>query len=242
MDSTPEELAKLREEISKTLAAAVLPAEAQWLLEYRATDRIKKEVWRDLLFLLADSRLRDASSLSLNQKLILLETLHLNLIQAGQPLDRQLFSKKIRPALNLTREIFLDLQDIVNYQKNKKEKFRLGALRKYGPVKDAPYRNRLREDFAGALRDGNYAKAQEIILILNFRKNANRKGITKEALDRLEKELSAAAGELRLDIDWLKENFNADRPPLQSTYQPEDNKVNIIYKKLPDGLKPAEKC
>lgn len=229
MDTSPEELNKLSEDILKSLAVAALPSETEWLLEYRATGKIKPEVWRDLLYLFNDSKLRDSSSLSLPQKLTLLNSLRLYLIQENKPLDRVLFSKKIRPRLNLTREIFLDLQDILNLQKSKKEKFKLTALRKYGPSKDAVFKNQLREEFTRVLKNADYNSALEIILILNFRKNAERKNITREELDNLEKELIAAAGELHLDLAKLNQAFSADRPELRYSYQPPDSKINIVF-------------
>ncbi|MDR1997840.1 MAG: hypothetical protein LBQ83_05920, partial [Candidatus Margulisbacteria bacterium] len=115
MDIAPDILQKLRTDILNCLGGETLPPEAEWLLDYRARDRIKQEVWRDLLYLLADSKLRDTSSLSPAQKFILLDSLHRQLLQEHKPLDRQFFAKIARPRLNIIREIFLDLQDIVNY-------------------------------------------------------------------------------------------------------------------------------
>ncbi|MDR1997578.1 MAG: hypothetical protein LBQ83_04585, partial [Candidatus Margulisbacteria bacterium] len=92
------------------------------------------------------------------------------------------------------------------------------------------FRNPLREAFAQALKSGNYDAALELILILNFRKHANRKEITRAELDSLEKELSAAAGELRLDLEKLQKSFAADRPVFKAAYQPPENKVNITFK------------
>ena len=91
MEIPLENLEKLRQEIAKALGVEILPAQADYLLEYRAKDLIKAEVWRDLLLLLTNSRLRDTSNLPLGHKIILLDTLRLNLIRANRPLDRVLF-------------------------------------------------------------------------------------------------------------------------------------------------------
>jgi len=233
MDTAKNSPEKIREDILKSLGTPDLPEEAQWLLDYRLQDKIKQEIWRDLLYLLADSKMRDSSNLSLTQKFILLDSLRLYLLQENKPLDRQFFSKKIRVQLGRTREIFLDLQDILNYQIAGKDKFRLAGLRKYGPIKGSTFKNPLREKFAQAMSKKDFQGALETILLLNYRKIANLPDLTKEYLEQAEKELLNTAGELKLDINKLKAGFTADRPNLKYTETPlVENKVNITFKAL----------
>jgi len=233
MDPVKNSPEKIREDILKSLDMPEIPAEAQWLFDYRIQDKIKQEIWRDLLFLLSSSKMRDTSSLSQTQKFILLDSLRLYLLQENKPLDRQLFAKKIRARLSRSREIFLDAQDILNYQTTGKDKFRLSSLRKYGPVKDSSFKNPLREKFAQAMSAKDFPNALELMLLLNYRKITNLQDLTKEYLEQAEKELLNAAASLNLDINKLKTGFAVDRPKLKYAEAPlVENKVNITFKAL----------
>ncbi|GBR74876.1 hypothetical protein NO1_1972 [Candidatus Termititenax aidoneus] len=227
MEISLENLEKFRQEIAKALGAEILPAQADYLLEYRAKDLIKAEVWRDLLLLLTDSRLRDTSNLPLGHKMLLLDTLRLNLIRANQPLDRTLF-KTIKEKLLRSKEILLDIQDVLNYQKTQKEKYKTVSLRKYGPVKGGTFKNQLRENFAQALQSKNFTAALEIILQVRFRKITGITGVAREYLDRVQVELLTVAGELQLDIAKLKKSFLADLARLNLSYEPLDPKKYLI--------------
>ncbi|MDR2428647.1 MAG: hypothetical protein LBD62_02455 [Candidatus Margulisbacteria bacterium] len=229
MEIPLENLAKLRQEIAKALGTETWPAQADYLLEYRAKDLIKAEIWRDLLLLLTNSRLRDASNLPLEHKIILLDTLRLNLIRANRPLDRALF-KTIKEKLLRSKEIFLDIQDVLNYQKTQKEKYRTASLRKYGPVKGGTFKNQLRENFAQALQKKNFPAALEIILQVRFRKITGITGVTREYLDRVQIELLTVAGELRLDTAKLKKGFLDDLARLNLSYELPDPQKYLIIK------------
>jgi hypothetical protein len=229
MEISLENLEKFRQEITKALGAEILPAQADYLLEYRAKDLIKAEVWKDLLLLLTDSRLRDTSNLPLGHKMILLDTLRLSLIHANQPLDRALF-KTLKEKLLRSKEIFLDIQDVLNYQKTQKEKFKMVSLRKYGPVKGGTFKNQLRENFAQALRSKNFKAALEIILQVRFRKITGLPGVTREYLDRVQIELLTVAGELRLDTAKLKKGFLEDLAGLNLSYELPDPQKYLIIK------------
>ncbi|MDR1323139.1 MAG: hypothetical protein LBK68_01750 [Candidatus Margulisbacteria bacterium] len=228
MEISLENLEKFRQEIAKALGAEIPPAQADYLLEYRAKDLIKAEVWKDLLLLLTDSRLRDTSNLPLGHKMLLLDTLRLDLIRANQPLDRALF-KTIKEKLLRSKEILLDIQDVLNYQKTQKEKFKTISLRKYGPVKGGTFKNQLRENFAQALQSKNFTTALEIILQVRFRKITGIASVTREYLDRMQTELLTVAGELRLDIVKLKKYFLEDMARLNLPYAlPDPQKFLII--------------
>ncbi|MDR1453410.1 MAG: hypothetical protein LBJ25_05505 [Candidatus Margulisbacteria bacterium] len=227
MELPLENLEKLRQEIAKALGVEILPAQADYLLEYRAKDQIKAEVWRDLLLLLTDSRLRDASNLPPGHKIILLDTLRLNLIRANQPLDRALF-KTLKEKLLRSKEIFLDIQDILNYQKTQKEKYKTASLRKYGPVKGGTFKNQLRENFAQALQKKDFAAALEIVLQVRFRKITGITGVTREYLDRVQIELLTIAGELRLDTAKLQKGFLEDLARLNLSYELPDPQKHLI--------------
>ncbi|MDR1113924.1 MAG: hypothetical protein LBL50_02405 [Candidatus Margulisbacteria bacterium] len=229
MEISLENLEKFRQEIAKALGAEIPPAQADYLLEYRAKDLIKAEVWKDLLLLLTDSRLRDTSNLPLEHKMLLLDTLRLNLIRANQPLDRALF-KTIKEKLLRSKEILLDIQDVLNYQKTQKEKFKTISLRKYGPVKGGTFKNQLRENFAQALQSKNFTAALEIILQVRFRKITGIASVTREYLDRVQIELLTVAGELRLDIAKLKKCFLEDMARLNLPYELPDSKKYMIIK------------
>lgn len=236
MDAAKNNIEKFREDILKSLGVSALPEEAAWLLDYRVQEKIKPEIWRDLLFLFTNSKMRDTSNLSLEQKFILLDSLRLCLLQENKPLDRQLFAKKIRERLKTTREIFLDMQDIINYQAAGKDKFRLSSLRKYGPVKDSTFRNPLREKFAQAISKRDFLTALETLLLINYRKIANLQGLTKEYLEQAEKELLNAAAQFNLNVNKLKTDFAADRPKLKYAEAPiTENKVNIVFKSPDQG-------
>ncbi|GBR76322.1 hypothetical protein NO2_0890 [Candidatus Termititenax persephonae] len=218
---TPEQLAEFYRELATALGVEILPQNAEYLIEYRATEKIKHEPWQSFLVLLKNSTLRDANNLTLGQKLILVDSLRLYMLRENKILDHQFF-KTIYKKLAATREIFLDLQGVLNYQATRKEKYKLISLRKYGPVKDSVFRNPLRDKFAAALRQNDFPGALAVVLLVNFRKITGQGGLTKEYLDRLEAELLAAAGELRLDPAPLAKSFQEDAARLNLHYASPD--------------------
>lgn len=225
---TPAELEALQREISGVFGMETIPPCAEYLLEYKANDKIHHDIYKSVLVLFKDSNMRDAANMTLSQKLILVESLRLYILRENTFVDHKLFRGGIYKKLTATREIFLDLQNVLNYQKTRKEKFKLTILRKYGPLKDVTFKNPFRDQFAAAFRRNDFKAALEIILMVNFRKITGLSGLTKEYLDRLETELLTAGADLQLDTAKIRKSFQTDAGRLNLRYEPLDPKKFMI--------------
>ena len=225
---SPAEIEALHREIAGVFGTETMPPSAEYLLEYKANGKIHPEVYKSVLVLFKNSNLRDASNMTLPQKLILVESLRLYILRENTFVDHKLFRNVIYKKLTTTRQIFLDLQDVLNYQTTRKEKYKLTILRKYGPLKDITFKNLFRDQFAEALRRNDFKTALEIVLMVNFRKITGLSGLTKEYLDRVEAELLTAAAELQLDTAKIRKSFQTDAGRLNLRYAPPDEKKFMI--------------
>ena len=189
-----------------------LCGEIPWLLEAYKQQRITDDGLKELFFFMADTKGKEVSTLLPLARQMLLEHVHLFLMQHPKAIiNRLCVTKKIRtPGFMLERDLYRHCADIAAYDLFKKERFRLTLLRLYGPQANDLYQAVWRSDFAQSFARQDYVRVRTLLFQFAFRKISYVGGLTQTHVRQYESRLLRVAQAYSLDIGTLKQGFTAE--------------------------------
>jgi hypothetical protein len=164
---------------------------------------------KEFLRFIEDSKIKDFPLLDLADKNNLLKSVLLEIKRSELKTINRLNFQKItkNEFIILEKNTYLDLVQLDNYFHNKKEKDRLGLLRKYGLTREQKYDSPLRAEFSKQMENRNFRRAGEIILILAFRKATGISPLTKSRLLAFRTQLLAKAKRMKIPLEPLTKEF-----------------------------------